>query len=211
MARESSPEERLLNLIKSKRKSKASPENKNIGIAMPSESPISNVAKENITSSAFLEFDNIMRLENIKRLNLILFIVLILIILYFLIDIFIIPSKELTLLEEDFEKEPKVIEEIEIKPYSYYSKGLQKEVFKQLVKEGPKISVPSIPVEELMGNLSLLGIVSGENPQAIIEDKKQRKTFFLRQGQSAGGIFLKRIEDGTATVVYKGEEFILAL
>ena len=45
---------------------------------------------------------------------------------------------------------------------------------------GPK----KISKEEILGNLNLLGIITGENNQAIIEDKNLKKTFFLYKGDS---------------------------
>jgi type II secretory pathway component PulC len=104
------------------------------------------------------------------------------------------------------------LEAIEFEPFSFYSKTLTaKEVFKPLVREEVKRREPEIPIEEIMGSLALLGIVSGETPQAIIEDKKKKRRFFLKEGQTSGGIFLKKIESDAVTVVYKEEEFGLSL
>lgn len=211
MAKEFSPEQKLLDLIKRKKGAHVPPKSDagtSASIGMASESK-----KGGLSSRPSLDLRNIIRIENIKFLNAALFFTLVAIILYFLIDIFLIPSKEIARLEEEMvEKAPAKIKEVEIEPYSYYSKELaSKEIFKPLVKEEEKELRPEIPPEELIGNLSLLGIVSGEHPQAIIEDKKQKKSFFLREGQSAGGIFLKRIDDDSITVIYRGEEFNLTL
>jgi len=209
--KDSHPEEKLLNLIKKGKKIEA-PRDNNIGITLPKEKPLEFAEKEGLSSAPFLDLNNIFKLEGIRKLNIALFIALIVIILYLFLDIFLIPSTD-----PDLFAESKVLKgngaakEIEIKPYSYYSEKLRQEVFKPFVREREVAFKPEIPIEELMANLALLGIVSGDSPQAIIEDKAQRKSFFLREGQSSSGVFLKKIEEDSVTVIYKGEEFSLTM
>ncbi len=209
MAKEFSPEERLLNLIKKKKKPKPPSPRKGDSTAPlpPKEEPTFKSDKGEAIS-----LSNIIKVGNIKTLNMILFFALIMVLVYVIIDIFLIPAKEIAPLVERGRGRPlKPAEELKLKPFSHYSKGLStKDVFKGLAKEQKGLEV-EIPVEELMGDFSLLGIVSGENPQAIIEDSKKRKTFFLREGQSAGGLFLKKIEDSSVTVIYKGHEINLTM
>lgn len=210
MAREFSPEERLLNLIK--RRKTRTKEGLDKRPSVPPQEPIDYKQKINTALSSVSGLNNAIHLKNIKILNTFFFAILVIIIIYFVIEIFLIPAEEPALPDVIKPDKPHVPEEIMAEPYSYYSKELKaKEVFKPLVKEEIRESIPEIPIEELIGNLALLGIVAGENPQAIIEDKKQQKTFFLREGESAGGILLKKIADGTVTVIYKGEEFNLTL
>lgn len=203
-----SPEEKLLNLIKKKSRHRLhAGEEKSPDIPVPAEAVSYAVQKQ-----SFMQIDNLLRLENIKTLNMILFFMLLAIIIYFAFDIFMLSDDGLQPVLD--EKQPVVeTDEIKYEPYSFYSKEFTgKRVFKLSTKEDAKrFDEPEVPIEELMANFSLLGIVSGENPQVIIEDKSANKTFFLRQGQTAGGLLLKKIEDGTITLIYKGEEFNLSL
>ncbi|MBL7068668.1 MAG: hypothetical protein ISS34_02270 [Candidatus Omnitrophica bacterium] len=212
MTKDSSPEEKLLNLIKKRKKEKALPKTDYFQAALPKSRETASQRKEDISSMQFLKIGSAVTLENIRRLNTILFAVLIMMLLYFIVELFLIPNEKIPAIEEGASRRALgVVRDGEPKPYSYYSKNINKEIFRPLVKEERRNAEPKVPLEELMNNLSLLGIISGEQPQAIIEDKKVKKTFFLREGQSASGIFLKKIHDGTVTIVYKGEEFILTM
>ncbi|MDB4349337.1 hypothetical protein OAA99_00105 [Omnitrophica bacterium] len=219
MTKEFSPEEKLLNLIKRKKKddTPSQPEADDAPQAtqkpaIPPKRPALSREKESGVSPALFAFDNIAKLEHIRIVNVVLFTMLIVVILYFLVDIFLIPPKQIAVLKDEEARTPKTIKEIELEPFSYYSKAFsRKDVFKPLMKDQMKKAAPEIPPEEIIGSLALLGIVTGEIPQAIIEDKKQKRRFFLKEGQSSGGVFLKKIEDGTVTVVYKGEEFNISL
>lgn len=214
MAREFSAEEKLLRLIKKKKKNETpASEGEAPESAPKKEEAVNHREKKSSPLLQLLDVNNIVKLEHVNILNNVLFIMLIVVLVYLLVDIFVIPPKGIGILEgETAEGVREPMEEPEVKPYSYYSKALAgKNVFEPLIKEERAPSEPEVPVEELMGNLTLLGIVSGENPQAIIEDKAQNKTFFLREGQSAGGILLKKINGEDVTVIYKGEEFNLTM
>jgi hypothetical protein len=67
----------------------------------------------------------------------------------------------------------------------------------------------SAPKEEIAENFSLLGIVSGETAQVIIEDKKKGKTFFLYQGDDFGDFTVSDIRESSVTLDYKGEKIEL--
>jgi len=215
VAREFSPEEKLLNLIKKKKKTDPAPVQKTTKPEGPVPEKIEVPVKEKAVRipQPGLSLGNIANLENIKRLNTVLFAMLILIILYIFIAIFFIPTKEITVTGIDEKRHARSVDEIEVRPYSYYSRGMgSKKVFRPTItQEQTKKFKPEILSEEIIGNLTLLGIVTGEMPQAIIEDKKLKKNFFLKEGQSAGGVLLKKIDDGSVTVVYRGEEFNLSL
>lgn len=57
---------------------------------------------------------------------------------------------------------------------------------------------------DLIKQLTLVGIVLDKNPQAIIEDKKTRQTFFVRVGESVNGAVVTAIEEGK--VIFKINE-----
>ena len=66
-----------------------------------------------------------------------------------------------------------------------------------------------IPREEILGNLNLLGIITGDNNQAIIEDKTLKKTFFLYKGDSLGELKVYDIKDSVVILEYRGEKIEL--
>lgn len=99
---------------------------------------------------------------------------------------------------------------IETKNYSYYSSKLSG---RSLFTGGPYSS--SAPEElsddEASDNIGLVGIMPGNNPQAIIEDKKAQKTYYLIKGQSINGITVDDVKEGNVILDYKGRKLTLFL
>lgn len=96
----------------------------------------------------------------------------------------------------------------ELKPFSYYSEIIGKrQLFKIIAsaeaKEKPKTA--SGPALDAIKNYSLLGVIGGANPQAIIEDKKTKQTIYLQKGQSLGEFKVKDVQDGKI-ILESGEE-----
>ena len=98
------------------------------------------------------------------------------------------------------------------KPYTYYAEDIEKRnIF------GPSLytETPSSPGEpalkESVKDLNLLGIVSGKNPQAIIEDKKEGKTHFVNKGDAIGFLRVEEITEDKVILNYRGERVDLAL
>ncbi len=71
------------------------------------------------------------------------------------------------------------------------------------------INIKKISREEILGNLNLLGIITGDNNQAIIEDKTLKKTFFLYKGDLLGELKVYDIKDSAVILEYKGEKIEL--
>lgn len=70
-----------------------------------------------------------------------------------------------------------------------------------------KQAMPAGPTfRDLIKNLNLLGIVSGQKQQVIIEDKKLKKTYFLYQGDYIGEIKIEAIYSDKVVLEYKGEQ-----
>jgi len=69
----------------------------------------------------------------------------------------------------------------------------------------------NISREEILGNLNLLGIITGDNNQAIVEDKALKKTFFLYKGDSLGELKVYDIKDSAVILEYKGEKIELRI
>ena len=98
------------------------------------------------------------------------------------------------------------------KPYTYYAAEIEKRnIFgPSLVAENP--ASPGEPaLKESIKDLNLLGIVSGKNPQAIIEDKKEGKTHFVNKGDSIGPLRVEEITEDRVILYYRGERLDLML
>lgn len=103
---------------------------------------------------------------------------------------------------------------IETKGYSYYSNRMSG---RNMFVGGSSIQTESQgsgmePSAELSGgNLGLVGIIPGGNPQAIVEDKKNQKTYYLVKGQSINGITLEDINEDKVVLEYRGKKMTLFL
>lgn len=99
----------------------------------------------------------------------------------------------------------------EVKPYEFYEKGIEnRQIFGQVL--GQEAGIPmNVANTDLLKDINLVGIISGENPQAIIEDKKSQKTFYLNEGQFIGEFQLEDIQEGKIILNYKGQRYELYL
>ena len=70
--------------------------------------------------------------------------------------------------------------------------------------DGPSLS-------DLSKDLRLVGIIPGDIPQAIIEDKKNNQTLFLREGETINNIEVKSISTGRVVLAYNEETITLSL
>ncbi len=75
--------------------------------------------------------------------------------------------------------------------------------------QGPIEQGPSL--EEVKSQLNLLGVMMGDTPQAIIEDKKTQRSYFLNKGGSFDDIQVKAISENKVILTYKGQEFELTI
>jgi type II secretory pathway component PulC len=101
-----------------------------------------------------------------------------------------------------------------IKPYEYYIQGIpERNVFGNL--SAPQGQVPETSRggvnSDLTKDLNLLGIISGENPQAVIEDKNSQKTYYLNKNQSINDFVIEDIQEGRVILNYKGQRYELNL
>lgn len=62
---------------------------------------------------------------------------------------------------------------------------------------------------ELIKEINLVGIIAGENPQAIIEDKSAQKTYYLNKGQFIGEFQVEDIQEGKIILNFNGQRFEL--
>lgn len=64
---------------------------------------------------------------------------------------------------------------------------------------------------QVVKNFSLVGILPGDNPQAIIEDKSKGKTYYVGKTQDFEGVTVKDIKDKVVVLEYNGENHTLNL
>lgn len=119
------------------------------------------------------------------------------------------PPKEMRMVSAKVPVEP-------LKETSYY---LQKVSSRDIFKEGKK--VVEAPVEgkadnsaaeanEVIQGLALVGISWSSNPDAIIEDKRSQRTFFVKRGQSVGdNVKVEAIFKDHVVVNYEDREYEL--
>lgn len=216
MKKDFSPEEKLLRLIKGSAKKDAEKDKIDTKPAMaPSAAPSSYKGDSRPlrrSSSTALAFD--IEAISVKNANPVLAVILIILLIYFLADIIYNPyrGKEAEL-EFDAARETIGVKEKthSFEPYSYYAAGtggrnifLPQESDVPAAQSGP-------PAEEISANLSLIGIIAGDRPQAIIEDKKTGKSYFLYKGGSVGQAKIIDIMEDRVLMEYRNETFELAL
>ncbi len=66
-----------------------------------------------------------------------------------------------------------------------------------------------IPKEALIADLRLLGIVTGDSNQAIIEDKNTKESFFLNKGDKFKDLVVFDIKKDSVVFEYRGEKIDL--
>ncbi len=206
MERDISPEERLLALIKGKHKKPPD----QVTNQSDSKGPRSETPKRNLVFEPAV----------LKSLNKYLTAGFILLTSYFIFDIlFIKPHKKIqSLISQTSDSmvlrqaKKESVSEVKVKDYSYYSKEIaNKKIFGPPSKEERKPSQLSKAEEDISSNLTLVGIIAGENPQAIIEDKKTQKTYYLNKKQSFNGFTIDDISDGKVVLEYEGKKIALFL
>lgn len=85
------------------------------------------------------------------------------------------------------------------KPFLQYADLFKRrEIFKVYEKASPFVApvTPRATLAEQVSGFSLIGIIFEKEPQAIIEDKKTGKTYFLKKGDYLNNIKVEEIKRG---------------
>ncbi len=144
-------------------------------------------------------------LKIFTKINILLISIIAIVAVIFLADIFVFkekPSVEPVIADTQDkapQAQPAAIEKIE------------EDNAAEQVSQNKNISIKNISKEEIIGNLNLLGIITGDNDQAIIEDKSLKKTFFLYKGDSLGELKVYDIKDSAVILDCKGEKIQLKI
>ncbi|MDO8535932.1 MAG: hypothetical protein Q7S30_02860 [Candidatus Omnitrophota bacterium] len=224
MHKDISPEEKLLSIIKGKPNI---PENGQPKPETKDASPLPSAAWGKIDDfvSAILKNDlfknSVLDARYLKVFNKYAVIVITLITAYLFLDIILVsPSRKAEkLLAAASASAPIVapIEKtmpIETKSYSYYSNRMSgKSMFgagsyMQTESQAPGSDASA---ETSGGDLGLVGIIPGDTRQAIVEDKKNQKTYYLIKGQSINGITVEDISEDKVILEYREKKMTLFL
>lgn len=138
-----------------------------------------------------------------KKINILLTIIIGIIAVIFLADVFIFRERSV--------EKPVVETQIQIPEAQTIAEKIEEDNIKDQASQDKNINIRKISKEGIIGNLNLLGIITGDNNQAIIEDKTLKKTFFLYKGDSLGELKVYDIKDNVVILDYKGEKIDLKI
>lgn len=93
---------------------------------------------------------------------------------------------------------------------SYLEAAAGKEIFSGVTSAGTIGPVTGVNAD-LVKDLNLVGVITGDNPQAIIEDKRAQKTYYLNKGQFIGEFQIDDVQEGKVILDYQGQKFELHL
>lgn len=199
-----SPEERLLRLIKGQKKI-AAPIDKKASPAFTDSKPVLQRPQPALTRKYF----------PVKSLRKAIWLAFALSFVYLAIS-FIYPLVGLNKINLPKITAEKITEtnsktQLEAKPYEFYLEGIgNKQIFNSATpqeSEKPRGAASA----DLIKDYNLVGIISGENPQAVIEDKKTQKNYYVGKGQFIGELKVEEILEGKIIVSYMGQRFELYL
>ncbi len=204
-----SPEERLLRLIRGQKKTEKP--------AQPAQpSPQHNFTREVSKAKAPESYSlatKYLNLENIKKTLSVIFILSCAYLLTALIYPFFIP-KISPLVKEAGKAAPpeKITLTANAKPYEFYSRAVKnRQLFGVSGPQNENEGAQVILGDESIKDINLVGIVSGDNPQAVIEDKKAQKTYYVAKNQAIGQFQVEDIQEGKIILNSNGQKFELSL
>lgn len=96
----------------------------------------------------------------------------------------------------------------EAKPLDYYVEGVKN---RYIFGANPGVASTEVASADLVKDINLVGIIAGDIPQAIIEDKKSQKTYYLNKGQSFGEFQVTDIQESKIILNYRGQNYELHL
>lgn len=99
----------------------------------------------------------------------------------------------------------------EVKPLEFYQQGIaNRSIFGSAGSQAGAMPASAASVD-LMKDINLVGVISGANPQAVIEDKKTQKTYYVTKGQFIGEMQVEDIQEGKIIINYRGQRYELYL
>lgn len=197
-----SPEEKLLRLIRGQKRTAKN------SAPSPVSPELKPVLKNRPAHSSFglrLDYSLISRL--MPLLLVVSFIYLLGVYLYPLAALRKIKLPQDGRLEKNTAPAPAVKEGL--KPFEFYSAAAGgRSIFGAPVNRESRITAVKGQPESIK-EINLVGIIAEHPPQAIIEDKKNQKTYTLSEGQSLGEFEILEIREGKVILSSKGGSYEL--
>ena len=212
MAENLSPEERLLRLIRAKggKKEQAIPADETAAKEKRRRPKIDIAEERNLLRGFALRFFDI-DIERLKFANRALIIAIGVGIILFSADIVITQMRleraKARLHAHKMARHPRDADSSSAaKPYEYYADVIgKKNLFRSEFTSSPvNIGQAAGAPEDIASNLNLIGFISGEKRQAIIEDKKSGKTYFLYKGDNLSGCDVIDVLEDKVILEYAG-------
>ncbi|MCM8781114.1 MAG: hypothetical protein NC908_04250 [Candidatus Omnitrophica bacterium] len=156
--------------------------------------------------------------DSIRLINRVLISVIVLLVIYLISDFYfsIINLKRLQAVKFNLPKVSNQTAAFKVKTIlrdnSYYLDTVkQRDIFRMGLKSMPEVALkaPSSAILEMTQNLKLVGISWSDDPDAMIEDTKLNKTFFVKKGYMVGELKVKAILKDKVILSYGQEEIDL--
>jgi len=157
----------------------------------------------------------------LARINNILTVLFLLVLVYLLYDLFVFTAPRIS---DSIKKSGTNIIHEDSSPQNAKQKSSDISVARQLdyytQKIGAKNLFKASLVEELSNTtiaateaqtLILKGVIAGRNPQAVIEDTKTQKTYFVVKNDKIGDIIIDSVEENKVKLKLGSEIFVLTL
>ena len=156
---------------------------------------------------------------SITSFNKLLLIILLCMIFYVSFDIITSASRLNKELESSFKLQRKVVfspkKEVSLlKNITYYvNEAKKRDIFNIIVaKKEEKLIPQKIDAKEIIEktkHLKLVGIAWSDNPDAMIEDTRAKKTLFVKEGDNINEVRVKKILKDKVILSFKGEDIEL--
>jgi hypothetical protein len=210
MQKDINPEERLLRLIRNKNKEGSGSTSAVSQTSLSDKSKyISKLFQKQILQRLAKDF--FQNIFSLKKLKLFLISLIIIFLGYGVFELFFFREGSVEHLKSagkiDLKPEIKEVPLPQPSSFDYYANKMNKrDIFTpSFVQEQ---SVQS-PYQAQIANLRLTGIVVDKQPQAIIEDTKLKKTYFLYKGDYIADMRVEEISESKVILSYSGERFEL--
>lgn len=200
-----SPEEKLLRLIRGQKKQPQLPK------TGPGSSGLSQIKPQGAPISLSRWQKYFSRLDKRKIMVIIFSASCLYLIVTLIYPLFGLREIKISTLQKQNISSANIEPKIDIKPYDYYLEGVKG---RSIFAGGSSENMAGQPVNvsaDLIKNINLVGVVAGDNPQAIIEDKSTQKTYYLNKGQFLGEFQVDDIQEGKVILNYQGQRFELHL
>ncbi len=109
---------------------------------------------------------------------------------------------------------PPAAEPTPVEPIPSLAAAAQRPVFVSPVAStggSAEIKPPSTDAKQFAAKLTLTGIITGDPPQAILEDTETKKTYFVSPGQVVDGAVVESVLENSVILNLQGEKVELGL